>query len=221
MEQAELNPLDIPLDTPLYKDTLLHFLGIPPTPYWEIPLDFGIIFTGLEYRFDEIESKRKENQEDEKRLERFIRERMEGISITQCASPFRSNILDFSPDGTLATTVDMMNLTILEGLDSLIHKRYKDRSEDIFIEALQRIGLSSFSYQKENKLFFALQHAFHQYQQFDDEMIAFLPFNTGKIGGSLLFVMKKGRSQATFQKVLDHMRDEGHIVALDHASWRD
>ena len=211
----------IPLDTPLYKDTLLNFLGIPSDPSWEVPLDFGIIFTGLEYRFDEIESKRKENQADEKRLERFIRERMEYLAIGHSHLEFRSDILDFYPDGTLSTTVDMMNLTILEGLDSIIHKRYKDRSEDIFIESLQRIGLSSFSYQKENKLFFALQHAFHQYQQFDDEMIAFLPFNTGKVGGSLLFVMKKGRSQATLQKVLEHMRDEGHIVALDHASWRD
>ncbi len=216
-EQNGLNTTN----TPTYKDTLLNFLDISSTPNWEVPLDFGVIFTGLEYRFDAIEAKRKENQEDEKRLEQFIRERMKYVSITASAPVFCSNILDFYPDGILSNTVEMMNLTILKGFDTLIHHRYKDHSEEVFIESMQRIGLSSFSYQKENKLFFALQHTFHRLQQFDDEMIAFLPFNTGKIGGSLLFVMKKGRSQATLQKVINYMRDEGHIVALDHASWID
>ncbi len=207
--------------TPIYKNTLLNFLGITSIPHWEVPLDFGIIFTGLEYRFDEIDSKRKEIREDEEHLGKFIRERMENISQTLSVPELRSNILDFYPDRVLPNTIEMMNLTILEGFDTLIHNRYKDRSAEVFIGSMQQIGLSSFSYQKENKLFFALQHTFHQLQQFDDEMIAFLPFNTGKIGGSLLFVMKKGKSQITLQKVLEHMRDEGHIVALDHASWRD
>jgi hypothetical protein len=61
----------------------------------------------------------------------------------------------------------------------------------VFIDAIRKIGLSSFAYQKENKLFAALQYLFHQYQQFDDESIGILPFNTGRIGGSLFFVMKK------------------------------
>ena len=146
---------------------------------------------------------------------------MECLWKIESAPVFAPDILDFNPDEVLSNTVEMMNLTILEGFDTLIHNRYKDRSAELFIESMQQIGLSSFSYQKENRLFFALKHTFHQLQQFDDEMIAFLPFNTGKIGGSLLFVMKKGKSQATLQKVLEHMYDEGHIVALDHASWRD
>lgn len=79
----------------------------------------------------------------------------------------------------------------------------------------------SFSYQRENKLFFALQYLFYRYRQFEDEEIGILPFNTGKIGGSLFFVMKNGKSRATIQKVLDHLRSEGHIASLDYASWRD
>jgi hypothetical protein len=48
-----------------------------------------------------------------------------------------------------------------------------------------------------------------------------MPFNTGKIGGSLLFVMKYGKSRETIQKVLNYLRDNGHIAFLDYTSWRD
>lgn len=79
----------------------------------------------------------------------------------------------------------------------------------------------SFSYQRENKLFFAIQYLFDQYKQFENEEIGIFPFNTGKIGGSLFFVTKSKRSRATMQKVLDHLRQEGYIAHLDYASWRD
>lgn len=79
----------------------------------------------------------------------------------------------------------------------------------------------SFSYQKGNRLFFALQYLFYRYRQFEDEEIGILPFNTAKIGGSLFFVMKHGKSRSTIQKVLDHLRSDGHIATLDYASWRD
>jgi hypothetical protein len=38
-------------DQTLYKDTLEHFLGIPPILDSEFPLDYGILFMGLKYRF--------------------------------------------------------------------------------------------------------------------------------------------------------------------------
>jgi len=79
----------------------------------------------------------------------------------------------------------------------------------------------SFSYQKENRLFFALQYLFYQYRQFEDEEIGIIPFNTGKIGGSFFFVMKDKRSRTTLQKVLEHLQDDNHIISLDYASWRD
>ncbi|MFZ2256292.1 MAG: hypothetical protein WAW59_07700 [Patescibacteria group bacterium] len=84
-----------------------------------------------------------------------------------------------------------MNLEILEGFDSLLENIQSDSSVDIFIDTIRKIGLESFSYQKENKLYPAIQCLFHQYRQFDDETIGILPFNTGRIGGSLFFVMKK------------------------------
>ena len=114
-----------------------------------------------------------------------------------------------------------MNLKILEGFNSLFRGIHTDSSMETFIDTIRKIGLSSFAYQKENKLLSALQYLFHQYQRFDDESIGVLPFNTGRIGGSLFFVMKKGRSRATMDKVLEQLQADGHIVSLDYASWRD
>jgi len=96
-----------------------------------------------------------------------------------------------------------------------------EQGVDQYIEILQAIGLSSFSYQKENPFFFDLKHYFYQSRQFDDEKIALLPFNSGKIGGSFLFVMKPGKSRTTFQKAFDRLRKEGYSPFLYHASWRD
>lgn len=98
---------------------------------------------------------------------------------------------------------------------------HDDSAVSAFIDVIKNIGLTSFSYQKENKLFFALEYLFYQYRQFEDEEIGILPFNTGKIGGSLLFVMKSGKSRETIQKVLDYLRNDGHIISMDYASWRD
>ncbi len=110
---------------------------------------------------------------------------------------------------------------ILEGFRTLLRDTKNGDSSGIFIETIQKVGLASFSYQKTNKLFFALKHYFHQFQQFEDESIGVLPFNTGKIGGSLLFVMKPGKSRTTLQKVMDQLRNDGHIVSLAYSSWRD
>ena len=114
-----------------------------------------------------------------------------------------------------------MNLKILEGFNALFRGVNRDVSITTFIDTIRKIGLSSFAYQKENKLYTALKYLFHTYQQFDDESIGILPFNTGRIGGSLFFVMKKERSRATMNKVLEQLRADGNIVSLDYASWRD
>ena len=68
---------------------------------------------------------------------------------------------------------------------------------------------------------FAIQYLFYKYRQFEDEEIGIIPFNTGKIGGSLFFVVKNGKSQTTLQKVLDQLHSDGNLISLDYASWRD
>lgn len=117
--------------------------------------------------------------------------------------------------------MDLTNLRILQGFDALLKNTYNDDAVNAFIATIKNTGLMSFSYQKENKFFFALQHLFYIYRQFEDEEIGVLPFNTGKIGGSLFFVLKHEKSRSTMQKVLHHLSSEGYSATLDYASWRD
>ena len=208
-------------NTILYKDSLLNFLWKDDTTINELPIDYGVIFTGVGYRFADIEATREQRQYEEDKLKSFITNTVASLSIPVANQAKISAILSFDQNEVIYKNIDHMNLKILEGFNSLFRGIRTDSSMETFIDTIRKIGLSSFAYQKENKVLAALQYLFHQYQGFDDEAIGVLPFNTGRIGGSLFFVMKKERSRTTINKVLKQLRADGHIASLDYASWRD
>ena len=43
------------MDTRPHKDTLLNFLSLDEAPITELPLDYGVVFTGMEYVFGDTE----------------------------------------------------------------------------------------------------------------------------------------------------------------------
>ncbi len=168
-------------DRTLYKDTLENFLGIPTLSGSQFPLDYGILFTGLEYRFGEIEYTRKQSIKGELVLTTFIGDTIQALSIEEERKKILLEALGFDQNDAIYTHIDSMNLRILEAFSILLKNVNNRDSDDRCIEVFQQIGLSSFSYQKENTFFFDLVHYFHRFQQFRDEKIALLPFNTGKM----------------------------------------
>lgn len=168
-------------DRTLYKDTLENFLGIPTLSGSQFPLDYGILFTGLEYRFGEIEYTRKQSIKGELVLTTFISDTIQALSIEEERKKILLEALGFDQNDAIYTHIDSMNLRILEAFSILLKNVNNRDSDDWCIEVFQQIGLSSFSYQKENTFFFDLVHYFHRFQQFHDEKIALLPFNTGKM----------------------------------------
>ncbi len=209
------------INTVIYRDSLLNFLWKDPLWIDELPIDYGVIFTGLEYRFADIEATREQRVYEEEKLTSFIATIVDALPVADSDRTILAKMLNFDKDEVIYKNIDHMNLKILEWFNTLFRRNNDDLSIEAFIDTIRKIGLSSFSYQKENRLFLALQYLFQKYQQFDDEEIGILPFNTGRTGGSLFFVMKKWQSRITIQKALDHLRDEWNIVSLDHASWRD
>ncbi len=151
---------------------------------------------------------RNNEKKEEEALNTFITEVVASLPTDDDTRMVISRLLSFDKNEAIYKNIDMMNLKILEGFRTLLGSTKNGDSTGVFIETMQKIGLASFSYQKINKLFFALKHYFHQFQQFEDENIGILPFNTGKIGGSLLFVMKLGKSRVTLQKVMDQLRSD-------------
>lgn len=209
-------------DTDIYKDTLLHFLWIHDTPpIKELPLDYGVIFTGLEHTFDEIESMRERTKKSDSRLDAFGASVIRSLPIKSEEQTTILDLLSFNKDESSRKHIDNTNLKIIEWFNYIFKNAYDDSAANECIKNIKSIGMMSFSYQNENKLFFALQYLFNKYKQFEDEEIGVLPFNTGKIGGSLFFVMKHKRSRATLQKVLHHLREDRYIATVDYASWRD
>ena len=205
----------------LYKNTLLNFLWIDNTINQDLPIDYGVLFTGMEYRFNEIESTRECIKNNKARLDSFITNTIWSLSIKEEDKTRLLRLVGIE-EGILAHRVtENTNFKILEWFDYLFKNSYNANAADMFIDMIKKVGLSSFSYQKENKLLFAIQYLFYKYRQFEDEEIGIIPFNTGKIGGSLFFVVKNGKSQTTLQKVLDQLHSDGNLISLDYASWRD
>ncbi len=186
-----------------------------------MPLDYAIVTTGLAYRFSETEMSRGQNRESELARTTFITEALHSLSIPENDRQKLLTMLSFQQNDAIYKDINSMNLQILEGFSFLFNHPHERHASDRFLEILQGVGLSSFSYQKENTLLFEIGYLFHQFKQFSDEKIAILPFNTGKMGGSLLIVIEKGYSRTTFQKVLDHLRQDHAGICLYHASWRD
>lgn len=204
----------------VYKDTILKFSGIEET-ISELPIDYGVIFTGMEYTYESIESMRESIKNEDAWLDDFITTMIGTLPIKHEDQIALSDILKINKDETSHFIIKNTNLKILEWFDHLLKHTYNDNAVRAFIDSIRRIWLLSFAYQEENKVSTAITYLFHQYKQFEDEEIGILPFNTGKIWGSLLFVMKERKSRATIQKVLNHLKNDKQIVSLDYTSWRD
>lgn len=234
---------DSPREAPSsHRDGLMHFLHVEDRqknafsaafpqeaerrktarePARELPIDYGVLFTGIEYTFSEIESIRERIRMDNEKLDSFVEEVLENLSVTEREKSCFSQLLKFDKNEALRQEIDNTNLKMLMGFDRLLKEKHYDDAADRFIDTVRRVGLTSFLYQKENRLFYALQYLFYKYRQFDDEEIGILPFNIGKIGGSILFVTKRNKSRTTIHKVMDHLAKEGHLLSLEYASWRD
>jgi hypothetical protein len=208
------------IEETLYKAPIFDFFSLPAPLEWAFPLDYGILFMGREYRFDEIESNREENSKREGILDSFISHTIYNLGIDEEKRQDLRELISSDMDEILHTTIDSINLRILYGFRSLFTEN-NSASIDAFIEMFGQVGLSSFSYQKENIILSDILHYFHKFREFSDEKIAIIPFNTGKIWGSFLFVMKKWYSPKTLEKTLSKLNMSWYSISLYHGSWRD
>lgn len=175
----------------------------------------------MEYMYDEIESTRESVMKEADRLDVFMEQVIGSLSIGSEQKQTILSLLCPQKDNWVYNNIDDTNMKILYGFDRILKNPHDDGATTAFIETIKNTGLMSLAYQKYNKLFLIIQYLFYGYRQFEDEELGLLPFNIGKTGGSLFFVMKYRKSRATLQKVLDHIRNDGHIASLDYVSWRD
>lgn len=77
-------------------------------------MDYGILFTGLEYAFSEIESMRERAKKREDRLNAFGTEIIESLPIKDEEKSIILSLLSFDKNEFSRKSIDNANLKILE-----------------------------------------------------------------------------------------------------------
>ncbi len=167
----------------LYRGGLTEFLGISCIEDSKIPIDYGVIFTGVEYVFDDMESVRGTIENQKNQLQEFIRRTISALPIseTQSQNATLQHILNLDETHMFQNHIDGMNMRILEGFDRMYANGFNDRSISAFIGTIQSTGYASFSYQEQNQFFQSIQHLFYEFRGFEEEELGMLPFNIGKL----------------------------------------
>lgn len=84
------------------------------TPIRELPLDYGVIFTGMEYTFSEIESTMEQAKKRNNRLDIFITHIIQSLPIADEDRTVLSDLLKFDKNEVSRKNIDNTNLKILE-----------------------------------------------------------------------------------------------------------
>lgn len=99
-----------PIEDVTRKDTLLGFLGIDNQTIQKLPLDYGVIFTGMEYTFSDIEAIREQTKKEHDRLDLFIENTLYPILTKDTKESYSRR---FSQEKAYSD-IDNTNLKILE-----------------------------------------------------------------------------------------------------------
>lgn len=85
---------------------------VAPCP--ELPLDYGILFTGMEHTFSDTESTRERNRKANERLDSFIVNTVQSLPIKDADRLALSHLLNSDKNEISHKSIDATNLKILE-----------------------------------------------------------------------------------------------------------
>ena len=158
---------------------MTEFLGMCYIEGSKIPIDYGVIFTGVEYVFDDMESVRRNIEHQKNQLQEFIQRTITALPISETHSqnPTLKHLLNLDETHMFQNHIDGLNMKILEGFDRMYVNGFNDRSISAFIGTIQSVGYASFSYQEQNQFFQSIQHLFYEFRGFEEEELGMLPFN--------------------------------------------
>lgn len=102
-----------PIDTLVYTDILPAFLrtGMPDVD--ELPLDYGVIFTGMEHTFCDMESMKERAAEERDRLGTFLEKIIQPLRTKDTNGFDHTDIPLFDPE-KIQRDIDSTNYRILE-----------------------------------------------------------------------------------------------------------
>lgn len=144
----------------------------------ELPFHYGVLYSGVEYTFSELASTRELLKKDFASLDAFMAKSIASLPLQDTRKQRISNLLDFDKNQMFLEDVNVLNTRILKAFDGVLNSPYDEGEISDFIRTIQSIGLKSLSYQRDNKIYFALQHLFYKHREYDDEDMGIFPYNT-------------------------------------------
>lgn len=175
----ENTDIHVPIHLTIYKDSLANFFSLNTQESSDLPIDYGVIFAGLPYRFSDITATRQQERDEKKRIALRMKETILHLSkITENDKTILFDFFQSYENDSLRSEIDEINMKILSGFEELWDTQDREYSVGKFIETVQKAGLLSFSHQKQNRLFLAFQYFFYHFRQFEDEEIGIIPFNS-------------------------------------------
>ncbi len=110
---------------------------------------------------------------------------------------------------------------LLDYREQILTRPGDDDSVEWFIQSVMDCGLYHLMIEKDMHQFFQLYSRFDELKSLPNEKIWLMPISTTKPWWSILFVTRRGDSQATMEQLLDRLRAQHRNVHFSYLSWRD
>jgi len=100
-------------DISIYKSTLVDLLQLD-TNLRELPIDYGVISTGLEYTYQNIESTRESLKRENEKLSTFVVETIQDLPIEPSEKLHLTNLFAYNREELFLSSVKDTDVKILE-----------------------------------------------------------------------------------------------------------
>ncbi len=202
----------------IHAFSLTDFLGLPPEDI--LPIDFGIIYCGIDYNADYIYNVSKNYKSDIEGIQEYINQVLKRNKIQS----IKSYLWDLHTDSFYDNFINVgtiLHFKLLKKFEMVLKKKYDDTTTDRFISTINEFGDFSNIMETENTTIVAIQKKFETIKLFADEKLGICPLTLGESGGCFLFVTKYEKSRKTINNLIDELQHEWHPSYLEYCSRRD
>lgn len=198
--------------------SLTDFLGLPQED--ELPLDFGIIYFGVDYNAEYIYNVSKNYKRNIENIQEYINQALKRNKITN----IKSYLWDLDTKSFYDNFINVwtiLHFKLLKQFERVLKKKYDEYTINTFIGIINEFGDFSNIIETENTAIIAIQKKFENIKLFADETLGICPLTLGESGWSFLFVTKYEKSRKTINNLIDELQHDWHSAYLEYCSRKD
>ena len=191
-------------------------------PFKDIPLDYGIFYSGLNNSFENIEYLSESYTNISEGLNKYIIEKFKSSWIENFVASDMWKIVEWNFDNIYFDIISLLWFRLLKSFDELFNSRYDDYYSHKFIETINENWILSSIIENENPIISKFKYLFKKNRKFDNEELGIRPITYNKTWWSFLFVLKHNQSRDTFcRSIKEMMWDRYENLFVEYMSWKD